>query len=442
MHLVASWQAATLMPPFVLVLAVDHGLRPEARLECEAVVQDAALLGLEAHILSRTKTLPQTGIQAAARARRYELLIEHMADHARRRGEKAGKMALVTAHHRDDLAETVLMRLARGAGVDGLSAMEPVSRLPIEPHREEKCDVALVRPFLDVPKARLVATLRARGVAWHEDPSNENELFERPRLRAATSARQKLGLSDAALARTARRMARARDALEQNVAEALAPHMRDPLLHHGGLFTWRWSRDSLPDEIAVRLLARVLPAIGGCDEPARLMRVEQLWDEMRRDDFKGATLSGCIVKRVDPERIVIYREPARGARPLGTMKADRATAWPMIWDNRFEIAGDIGPKDRLTVRAFQRADLEMFEVGAFRAPLPYPIEALQSTPTIINSEGAIWIPALDVHQEHQEAAGRVGYMPKLTCRFLTTRLKPMGWSQPGPEPDRVIKVLK
>ena len=126
------------------VLCVDHGLRPEATEEARAVAQQAARLDLTADILVWTGSKPKAGLQAAARAARYGLML----DHIRRVAANSGCSALVTAHHRDDLAETFLMRLARGAGVDGLSAIQPLI---------VRDGIAILRPFIEIPKERLPA---------------------------------------------------------------------------------------------------------------------------------------------------------------------------------------------------------------------------------------------------------------------------------------------
>src|SRR5690606_17749743 len=124
---------------------------------------------------------------------------------------------LVTAHHLEDQAETVLMRLKRGSGPDGLAGIPAVGRwggLPVH------------RPLLDVPRARLEAELRAAGLSWIEDASNVDDRFERARIRKATGELEKLGYTAQALAATAARMRRASAALDATTARFLASHGR------------------------------------------------------------------------------------------------------------------------------------------------------------------------------------------------------------------------
>ncbi len=124
---------------------------------------------------------------------------------------------LLLAHHRDDQAETFLLRLARGSGLDGLAAMAAVVERP---------GCRLLRPLLAVPRASLVATLAAHDQAWLDDPSNRNDKFARVRLRRGHAILAREGLSAARLAATAGRLARARQALELPLARLLRRHRR------------------------------------------------------------------------------------------------------------------------------------------------------------------------------------------------------------------------
>src|SRR5262249_45682856 len=140
-----------------------------------------------------------------------------------------GIATLLTAHTADDQAETLLMRLARGSGICGLAGMASHTPLLRAPCLLRGMDagisrpLAIVRPLLGLPKARLRATLRARAIAWREDPSNLSPQFERTRLRAVWGELEQLGLTSEKLALSARRLGRASAALEQAVAEYCDP---------------------------------------------------------------------------------------------------------------------------------------------------------------------------------------------------------------------------
>ena len=163
LHLAASWaHDQGRSAPRLSVATVDHGLRPGSAAEARAVATIAAQLGLAHSTLTWTGAKPARGIQAAARTARYRLLAGH---------ERAHRIdAVAVAHTLDDQAETLLMRLARGSGVDGLAAMQLQASIE---------GVAVLRPLLGIARARLRATLRQQGATWIDDPTNARPEFER-----------------------------------------------------------------------------------------------------------------------------------------------------------------------------------------------------------------------------------------------------------------------
>ncbi|MGI9384089.1 MAG: tRNA lysidine(34) synthetase TilS, partial [Methyloligellaceae bacterium] len=236
MHLMARWCALKgLAAPKPTVLTVDHGLRAASAAEAAHVARLARGLGFKPVLLRWDAEKPTSNLQSAARAARYDLMAAHC--------HTAGIAAMVTAHHLEDQAETVLMRLGRGSGVDGLAAIPEVSAW---------AGIDLLRPLLDLRKARLIATLEAAGVDWIEDPSNLNERFERVRVRRALERLESLGLTADRLALTARRMRRARAALDAATSELLE---RELTLGVAG--DCRVPADALchaPEEIALRAI--------------------------------------------------------------------------------------------------------------------------------------------------------------------------------------------
>jgi len=286
------------LPP-AKVLTVDHRLRPGSAEEARAVAALAARHGLPHRILVREGERPTANLQAEARRARYDLLVDAAHD--------LGLDTLVTAHHAEDQAETFLARLARGSGVIGLAAMAP---------RRSIDGVLLFRPFLDLAKARLVATLVAAGETWIEDPSNRDPRFDRARLRAAAPQLAELGLSRDRLTATAKAMARAAAALEAEVERA---NTAGVVLHDGG---WAvvtptvFSR--LPEEIRFRLLSRLVRAVGGADYGPRLDRLEDLVAGLAVADPEAAvaarTLGGARIEQ-RAGRIWISAERGRGEPP-------------------------------------------------------------------------------------------------------------------------------
>ena len=173
-------------------------MRPEARTEAEGVAAAAARLGLPHAILTWTGPKPKTRIQERAREARYALLGAH--------AREIGATHLLTAHHADDQAETILFRLGRGSGPGGLAGMKRES--PLAP------GLVLARPLLGLTKAQLTSICQEAGHAFADDPSNHDKSYARVKLRAEHEAIARLGLDTPTLVRLGARLARAEDALE------------------------------------------------------------------------------------------------------------------------------------------------------------------------------------------------------------------------------------
>ncbi|MGB6272763.1 MAG: tRNA lysidine(34) synthetase TilS, partial [Pseudolabrys sp.] len=182
MLLAARWRDSLDTKPKLVAVTVDHGLRKESRREALAVARLARKLKIAHRTLRWNGRKPATGLQEAARAARYRLL----GDAAR----KAGAAHVVTAHTLDDQAETVLIRMTRGSGVTGLGAMARLAPLPSGADGA----ITLVRPLLDIPKSRLIATLNAAKIPYADDPSNRDPRFTRARLRTLMGALAQEGL--------------------------------------------------------------------------------------------------------------------------------------------------------------------------------------------------------------------------------------------------------
>ena len=260
MVLAARWRSGLKRKPRLIAVTVDHGLRAQSKREAAAVKCQAAALGLEHNTLHWRGTKPATGLQQAARAARYGLLAQA--------ARKAGAGAILTAHTLDDQAETVLIRMSRGSGVTGLGAMQ---RMAVIPGHEP---LFLVRPLLDIPKARLVATLTVARIAFADDPSNRDPRFTRARLRGLMPDLAAEGLDARRLSLLARRLKRADRAIEAAVDRAEAELSRPP--SPPGAITFDAAGYSgLPAEIALRLIGRAIVRAGN-EGPVELGKLEAL----------------------------------------------------------------------------------------------------------------------------------------------------------------------
>lgn len=310
MWLAARWRRSLARGPLLTVVTVDHGLRREAAREAREVKRLATELGLPHRTLRWRGAKPKTGLPAAAREARYRLLAQA--------ARAAGASHVLTAHTRDDQAETLLMRLLRGSGLAGLSAMAQVS---------ERDGIILERPLLDVPKSQLIATLKRAKIGFADDPTNRDTAFTRPRLRALLPQLAAEGGDARNLARLAARLARANAAVEVLADGA----ERFLLLRDRGVAPQRGVRSfeasafaALPEEVRLRLLLRAIDAVGH-EGPAELGKVETLMAALDQAIAAGPraapngrpvlkqTLAGALIS-LARGRIHIASAPARRSK--------------------------------------------------------------------------------------------------------------------------------
>jgi tRNA(Ile)-lysidine synthase len=296
--LAARWAKRRKRAPKLIAVTIDHGLRAEAAREASSVKRLARHLGVPHRTMRWRGSKPKSGSQEAARVARYRLLAKVAA--------QTGYTHILTAHTLDDQAETVLFRLARGSGLIGLGGMAYASPLPVGGETR----AFVVRPLLHLAKMRLVATLRASGIAHSEDPSNQNPRFTRVRLRTLMPRLALEGLDARGFARLAGRMRRA-DATIEFAVEAASDSLAPRPWPAGGPIAFETVRFAdLPAEVALRLLGRAV-AHAGNEGPVELAKLESLYDTMRQAGSRlRRTLAGALIT-LDREQVVIERAPAR-----------------------------------------------------------------------------------------------------------------------------------
>ena len=299
MWLAARWRRALARGPRLITVTVDHGLRRAAAREARDVKRLAQSLDLQHHTLRWTGAKPRTGLPAAAREARYRLLAQAARKH--------GATHVLTAHTRDDQAETLLMRMLRGSGIAGLAAMA---------RETEREGLRLARPLLDISKAQLIATLKKAGVGFTDDPTNRDPAFTRPRLRALMPALAEEGGDARNLARLAARLARANAAVEV-LADGAERYLalRDQSTARAGFDAVLFA--AMPEEIRLRLLKRAIDRTGH-EGPAELGKVETLLAALdramaARQVRLKQTLAGAVIS-VAGGRIRVEPAPRRRTR--------------------------------------------------------------------------------------------------------------------------------
>jgi tRNA(Ile)-lysidine synthase len=320
MHLVADWLRARKLPlDRGSVLTVDHGLRTGSAREAAATGAWAKHIGFAAHTLRWRGGRPRSNVEDSARNARYRLL----GDWCR----ADGVSTVLLAHTRDDQAETFLLRLGRGSGVDGLSAMRGRGPFPLSGYD----GIELVRPLLDIGRNELRADLKARGAAWLEDPMNEDPRFARVRIRQALPALEAAGISPERIAQAARHLGRAREALDADTQRFLGWHVR--FAPDGAAFLDGAALRAEPREIGLRALSAILMRVSGRPYRPRFERLEHLYEALG-SSAPALTLSGCRIGAATREfrhfaaaTLEVRREKPRKRRLAGkdaARKKDRA----------------------------------------------------------------------------------------------------------------------
>jgi tRNA(Ile)-lysidine synthase len=304
MHLAGDY-ARKQQRPLPIVLTVDHGLRRSSGADAKKVAGWAKALGLAVTVLAWRGNKPRTGLEAAARQARYRLMGAFLVKH---------KIAtLLVGHNQDDQAETFLLRLARGSGLDGLAGMQAQAPWPVEGFP----GLVLGRPLLGLGREPLRAYLKARGQAWLDDPMNEDLAYDRVKVRKACAALTKAGLTAPRIAAAAAHLARARESLEVMTAAVLARAVRkqdaDSVLLDAAALV------AAPREVGLRALASVLMAVGGEYYRPRFESLERLYQRIAGDSLGGGvTLHGCQIrplgnkaKEFGPRVLAVTRERPR-----------------------------------------------------------------------------------------------------------------------------------
>ncbi|MEM6939637.1 MAG: tRNA lysidine(34) synthetase TilS [Pseudomonadota bacterium] len=350
-------------------VTVNHSLRDEAAGEAETVAQHCAQLKVPHDTLVWEGWNGHGNLQEAARDARYKSMAEWAHDH------QIDTIAM--GHTADDQAETMLMRLARRSGVDGLSGMNM---------RSLREGINWVRPLLRSRRAILRSYLTERGISWIDDPSNEDARFDRVRIRKALEILEPLGVDADVLSEVANHMLEARKALDWQTFLA-SKHIAT--IEAGAVVLDETILRLQPDEIQRRLMVKAISWVGSAVQPPRMQAVANLMEALRNG--QAGTVCGCHVRRI-AARIWIFRE-------LNAVQ-DLTAATHMFWDRKWEMV-PLAPAEHapdLRVRSLGMDGLE--QCPDWRdTGLPHVV--LLSTPSIWRGDELIAAPHAGVHRNWQ-----------------------------------------
>ncbi|UWI83268.1 tRNA lysidine(34) synthetase TilS [Wolbachia endosymbiont of Howardula sp.] len=320
LHLITNWTKKCHYP-LPIVLTVNHGIRLESSQDAQFIIHYAKEFGVQkALILEWQGQNIKNNIQAQARDARYQLLIGWCKNNNIKQ--------LFIAHHKDDQAETFLLRLERGSGLDGLSSM----------NYKSLCNgIYIIRPLLDFSRNNIEEYALYYNLKWREDKSNLDVKYKRTLYRKLLhiSSNQKM-LTDR-ICLTALHARRAIKALKYYLNIEFNKHV---LLHDLGYIAIKLSAfDQLPEEMSLRILVYSIMIIGNALYKPRFDSINKIFSKiLQKDSNLTCTLSGCKIKKYR-EYILILREISKIKSIVLTVPVTES----VIWDNRFQcsILGNI-----------------------------------------------------------------------------------------------------
>ena len=265
-------------------ITVDHGLRQDGAAEAQQVGVWLNARTIEHHVLTwQPDEKIKSAVQERARIARYHLMAEWCAAN--------GVRHLLVGHHLEDQAETFLMRLGHGSGLDGLAAMAPVR------NAFDGFELSLLRPLLKISKMRLRQTLKEQGQVWIEDPSNMNPAFERVRTRHLVDQLcRHEGISPELLAGAACGAGALKRVLESAVDAFLAAY--EVKAGKGACEIDLGAFLALDPELQRRTLVRLVAGIGGDKYPPAALKMSRLLAWVRGEKAgRGRTLGHCRISR-------------------------------------------------------------------------------------------------------------------------------------------------
>ena len=332
----------------VTALSVNHNLRPEAADEITLVARHCAALGVEHQVLEWHWS-GVGNVQAAARGGRHSVLLA------------ATSGTILMGHTADDQAETVLLRLARGSGVDGLAGIRPVSG-------------RVIRPLLGETRADLRDWLRAEGLDWVDDPSNEDPRFDRIRARKMADALADLGLSRARLLQTAELMQDEADVLAYAALNWAKTHVR---AEAGDLLIDASAVRAAPSALVSRILAAAVQWMSASPYKPRRQATQNWLDQATS---QGSAPLGGVSMTVQGETLRLSRE-------LHAANRCEKSSLSGLWDHRWQITG---PAKAGALRIVALGDY-LRDFPAWRTT-GLPRRSLRSTPAIFVDDALVAAP--------------------------------------------------
>lgn len=362
----------------IIAITVDHGLRKESEYEAAQVARWLAKYDIEHYTLKWKGDKQPSNIQANARNARYELMTDFC---------KQQQIAnLLVAHTKEDQAETVLIRLMRGSGLEGLCGIR--NKVTIN-------DIRIIRPLLDTKKEDLKSYLRSQKQGWIEDPSNQNDKFARVRVRKFINSSDEPELLISRLASTANALQRSNDYIQQNILREIS-EVAD-IKSEGYCLLDIEKFKALHVEVGLKIMAKLIKSIGGQYYKPRFEKLENLYNFIQNGEY-NATLGGCEIyqskKQSEAGKLLIIRENSAIQDDLEILSGSS-----VIWDGRFKCSLKY-IEENFIVGAFSSSDLLSIarERQEFKN-LKLPKRVIFALPALKTLENIVAVPHIGYYKD-------------------------------------------
>ena len=351
----------------IKVVTVNHNLRTEAKEEAIFTRKFVNKLGHN-HTILEWKRLADVGnLQAEASFARKKLISNW--------AKLNNIRTVLVAHTLNDQVETILMRFARGSGVDGLVGMKKILNLQ---------GICWFRPLLTISRDDLRNFLKIKKLKWIEDPTNQDRKYLRVRARDAISQLQQFGIKTDLVINTSIRMENARTVLNDVATEAFNKYVS--LRKWGDVEVNREIFNSSREDTFLRILAGIIKGISGSIYRPRYKDLLNFTDAIRNRDFKARTLCGVLVRAVNEKKIVFRREPTYPFF-VSDLKSKK-----LIWDGRWQVSVSRGLRKFEQIGPLSNHGYQQIKNNIKKNK---STEGLLSTPTLFNNDIVVSAPMLN-----------------------------------------------
>tara|TARA_B100001123_G_scaffold44766_2_gene45850 strand:+ start:4620 stop:5888 length:1269 start_codon:yes stop_codon:yes gene_type:complete len=359
----------------VFILVVDHGLRAESKQEAKFVKNEAKKLGFPTRILKWKGSKPNKRIQEEARNKRYSLLINFCREN--------NINNLYLAHHLDDQIETFLFRMFRGSGLQGLTSFSS---------SYERNGLTLIRPLIDTPKSELISYARRKKINWVEDPSNENQKYDRVKLRKVLPLIYKEGFDKKVFLKSVKKLRLANQALDQITKEFVLQYVI--INKNISVFIKQELFLTAPEDVQLRVLQNTIRIFSGERYYSpNYLKILNLMNWARNDnDISAKTLGGTIFRK-RKGGLILYKEVKKlnDIKPIKLSKSKYKA-----WDNRFLIKINKSVKGEISYLGNEGVKiLKSKKILGKKGFNGIPLTALYSIPAMWDGKRLISAPFFD-----------------------------------------------